>query len=256
MTSKNDLNFFDRLPEPSVESSERWVRVQFGGETIADSKHPILLLQYGPGLLPTYFFSRETVRMDLLEAGEEKDDRRYWTVKVNDTEAQNAAWSYINPSAKLADLQDHVTFQWNKMDAWYEEEEQVFVHARDPHKRVDVMPSSRHVRIVIDGKTIAETNRPHLLFETSLPTRYYIPSEDVRMEFLQPSTMSSQCPYKGIASYWSVKTDEHPIENVVWSYQNPIPEIPKIKGLLSFFNEKVDMYIDGELQPKPLTPWS
>src|SRR5438128_3465501 len=142
------------------------------------------------------------------------------------------------------------------MNAWYEEYEELFVHARDPHKRVDVLASSRHVRVVIAGETVAETRRSHLLFETNLPTRYYIPREDVRLDLLDPTDQTTRCPYKGIASYWSVKIGDQVVRNVVWSYPDPIPECPKIKGLLCIFQERVDLYVDGALQPRPQTPWS
>jgi uncharacterized protein (DUF427 family) len=132
----------------------------------------------------------------------------------------------------------------------------VFVHARDPHKRVDVVASSRYVRVVIAGETVAETRRPYLLFETGLPTRYYIPREDVRMDLLEPAGLQTRCPYKGIASYWSVRIGDHIAINGVWSYQETIPECPKIKDLLCFFNERVDLYVDGELQARPQSMWS
>jgi len=142
------------------------------------------------------------------------------------------------------------------MEGWYEEAEQIFVHARDPHKRVDVLASSRHLRVVIGGETVAETDRPFLLFETGLPTRFYIPQEDVRMEQLEPTSLTTRCPYKGVARYWSARIGDKVVRNVVWSYADPIPECPKIKGLLSFFNEKVDLYVDGDAQEHPRTPWS
>ena len=149
-----------------------------------------------------------------------------------------------------------VSFDWNAMDSWYEEEEEVFVHARDPHKRVDVLLSSRHVRVEVNGETVAETRRPHLLFETSLPTRYYIPAEDVRMELLEPSHLHTRCPYKGTAGYWHVNAGGQRVRNLVWSYRETIPENPRIRDLLCFFNEQVDLYVDGELQQRPITPWS
>jgi uncharacterized protein (DUF427 family) len=121
---------------------------------------------------------------------------------------------------------------------------------------MDVMPSSRYVRVEVNGVTVAESYRPHLLFETSLPTRYYLPREDVRMECLIPSEKTSRCPYKGIAEYWSVQVGDAVLEDVVWSYPDPIPENPKIAGLLCFYNEKVNLYVDGELQARPVTPWS
>lgn len=141
------------------------------------------------------------------------------------------------------------------MTGWYEEEEEIFVHARDPYKRVDVLPSARHVRVVIAGETVADTHQPFLLFETSLPTRYYLPTKDVRQEVLEPSDTTSQCPYKGRAAYWSVSIEDRVVKDVVWSYRDPIPECPKIRGLMCFFNERVDIYVDDELQMRPHSPW-
>ncbi len=250
-------------PSPFVEPSLRRVRVKFGGAIVADSKRPLLLSRYGPGhlpgFLPTYYFPRDDVRMDALEAGAPEDQEgivAYQTIRIGDHVAANAAWIVLDPPAELALLHNHVSFDWDRMEAWYEEEEEVFVHARDPHGRVDVLASARHVRVVIDGETIAETRRPHLLFETGLPTRYYIPREDVRMDLLTPATHTSRCPYKGVAQYWSATVGDRTLDNIVWSYPDPIPENPKIKDLLCFFNERVDLVVDGELQPRPLTPWS
>jgi uncharacterized protein (DUF427 family) len=244
---------------PLVEKSPRWVRVRFGGETIADSKNALLLRLYGPDNLPTYYFPQSDVRMDLLTEGTdqgESDGKQYHTVVAGQRRAENGAWTYVSPPADLADLQGHVSFEWDAMDSWFEEEEQIFVHARDPYKRVDVIASSRHVRVELDGQTVAETERPFLLFETGLPTRYYIPRQDVRMELLVPSDLGTQCPYKGVASYWSVKSGEGKRENIAWSYPNPIPENPKLRELICFFNERVDLYVDGERQVPPTTPWS
>jgi uncharacterized protein (DUF427 family) len=242
-----------------VEPTPRWIRVRFGGETIADSKRALLLRQYGPGRLPAYYFPRDDVRMDLLERAaptEGNVDSARWTVRVGDAVAEGAASMPIAPPPELAALAGHLTFVWDRMDAWYEEEEEVFVHARDPHKRVDALPSSRHIRVVIDGATVAESRRPTLLFETSLPTRYYLPPEDVRMDLLEPSTTSSRCPYKGIAAYWSARAGDRVARDVAWGYSDPITECPKIRGLLCFYNERVDLYVDGELQERPLSPWS
>jgi uncharacterized protein (DUF427 family) len=119
-----------------------------------------------------------------------------------------------------------------------------------------VLPSARHVRAVIDGETVAETRHPHLLFETSLPVRYYLPREDIRLELLEPTGLRTRCPYKGIACYWSARVGGKLHRNIVWSYPDPIAECPKIRGLFSFFNEHVDLHVDGELQVRPRTPWS
>ncbi|MDQ3966496.1 MAG: DUF427 domain-containing protein, partial [Actinomycetota bacterium] len=141
-------------------------------------------------------------------------------------------------------------------DAWYEEDEEVFVHPRDPYHRVDILDSSRHVRVLVNGEVVAETDRPELLFETGLPTRYYIPPEDVREELLVPSDTTTQCPYKGVASYWSVDAGGELFEDLSWYYPEPLPEAAKISGLLCFFNERVDLEVDGEKQPRPRTRWS
>jgi uncharacterized protein (DUF427 family) len=244
---------------PAVEPTARWVRVRFAGQVIADSRHALLLTQYGRHQLPSYYFPQSDVRMASLLAGTgaDPDDEVAWrSVQVDDRVATNAAWIVLRPPPVLAPLSGYVSFAWGKMDGWYEEEEEVFVHARDPHKRVDVLPSSRHVRVAIDGAVVAETRRPHLLYETTLPTRYYIPREDVRMELLEPTGLQSRCPYKGIASYWNVRVGQRAVQNIVWSYADPIAECPKIRGLLSFFNEHVDLYVDGDLQTRPITPWS
>ncbi len=138
----------------------------------------------------------------------------------------------------------------------YEEEEEVFVHARDPYKRVDAIASSRHVEVSVGGVTVADSRRPILLFETMLPTRYYLPREDVRMDVLQSSDTKTRCPYKGIASYWSARVGDRLVLDIVWSYPDPIKENPKIKELMCFFNERVDLTVDGELRPRPRTKWS
>jgi uncharacterized protein (DUF427 family) len=143
------------------------------------------------------------------------------------------------------------------MDAWFEEDDQIYRHARDPYKRIDVVNSSRHVQVIVGGEIVADTRRPRLLFETGLPIRYYIPKEDVRMEWLIPSDTKTQCPYKGIASYYSVKVGENVHKDLVWYYPFPIPECPKIENLVCFYNERVDaLIVNGEQEEKVPTPWS
>lgn len=237
------------------EPSQRWVRVQFNGQFVANSKRANLV--WPEGYLLTYYFPVEDVRLDwLAPAREGSDGKVYYDVRVEEQVAEAAAWSYPDPAPELEPLRGYITFKWNKMDHWFEEEEEVFVHPRDPYHRVDTVPSSRHIKVVVDGVTIAETNRPYLLFETGLPIRYYIPQEDVRMDLLEPTRAMTSCPYKGDASYWSIKIDDKVYRNYVWGYMDPIPESPKISGLLSFFNEKVDIYVDGELEERPETVWS
>jgi uncharacterized protein (DUF427 family) len=236
------------------------VRVVFNGATIADSKRVKLLRETGHR--PVYYFPREDVRMDLLQHTDHhthcsyKGDASYWTIRVGDRAAENAVWSYLDPIPEQQAIKGYLAFYWNLVDAWYEEAEQIFAHARDPYHRVDVLDSTRHVRVEINGQTVAETSRPRLLFETGHPTRYYIPQQDVRMDLLTPTETHTRCPYKGEASYWMAKVGEAELPDIVWSYLDPIAECPRIKSYCSFFNEKVDIYVDGELQPRPITSWS
>lgn len=240
-----------------LEESPRRVRAFLGGLAVADSTRMMLL--HEPGRLPVYYFPRDDVRMELLEPGdrdagdERKGPASYWHVRANGKLAENAAVAYRRPPAGAPDLSGYVAFEWDAMDAWYEEDDEVFGHARDPYHRVDVLSSSREVRIVIDGELLAETRRPRLLFETGLPTRYYIPKLDVRMELLRPSTAQTVCPYKGTASYWTATVGGTTYEDIAWSYEHPIVECPKIEGLLAFFNEKVDVEVDGEREQRPQT---
>jgi uncharacterized protein (DUF427 family) len=244
-----------------IEQSPRRVRVTFGGETIADSKRAVLLRE--AKCLPVYYFPREDVRGDLMRSAEHrshcpyKGDASYWTIQIGAKVAESAAWAYPVPTPEAAALKDHFAFQWDLMDAWYEEDEEIFVHPRDPYKRIDVLQSSRRVSVVVNGETVADTRRPRLLFETGHPTRYYIPLEDVRGDLLAPSETGSRCPYKGVASYWSVKAGGKIFADLAWSYSEPIPECPKIKGLICFFQEReATLRVDGEELPKLRTKWS
>ncbi len=245
----------------TFERSPRRVRVKFGGETIADSTGAHLLFETRH--LPVYYFPRANVRMDLLRATEHhsfcpyKGTASYWTVVVGGREAENAVWGYPEPIEEVAGIADYVAFYWNRVDSWWEEDDEIFVHPRDPYKRVDVLNSTRSVRVVVGGVTIAETRRARFPFETRLPTRYYIPPEDVRMDLLVASDKVTACPYKGTAGYYSVKIGEQVFPDIVWTYPDPIEECPKIKGHLAFFNEQVDdILVDGASVPRPVTPWS
>lgn len=244
-----------------METSPRRVRVEFGGEVIADSLRTLLVRETKH--VPVYYFPKPDVRMDLLSATGHathcpfKGDASYWTIGAGGRTSENAVWGYEDPFVECARLEDHVAFYWNKVDRWYEEDDEIFVHARDPYKRVDVVRSSRPVKVILGGETVAESVNARFLFETGLPTRYYLPPGDVRRELLTPSDAASSCPYKGNAVYWTAAAGGRVFENIVWSYPEPIPEMPGIKGLMCFFNEKVDdILIDGVSIEKVETPWS
>jgi uncharacterized protein (DUF427 family) len=243
------------------EDSRRRVRVVFGGITVADSTRVMLLHEFGR--LPVFYFPLEDVRLDLMEETSRrsysplKGEASYWAIRVGDRVAEDAAWSYLSPLPDGPPIKGYLAFYWHLMDAWYEEDEQVIAHARDPYKRVDILPSSRHVRVVLAGVTIVDSRRPRLLIETGLPTRYYLPEQDVRIDLLEPTGTTTQCPYKGQASYWSATIGERVFKDIVWSYRDPLPACSPISSLLCFFNERVDaIYVDDERQAVPSTPWS
>src|SRR5580704_9112785 len=209
----------------TFEPSPRRVRVKFGGETIADSGNAHLLFETRH--LPVYYFPKSDVRMDLLAPTDHhtfcpyKGTASYWSVSAGGKTAENAVWAYPEPFDEVAAIKDFVAFYWNRMEAWFEEDDEIFVHPRDPYKRVDVLNSSRHVQVILGGETVADSRRARFLFETRLPTRYYIPPEDLRRDLLVPSDKVTACPYKGTARYYSVKIGDQFFQDVVWSYPEP-----------------------------------
>jgi uncharacterized protein (DUF427 family) len=247
-------------PRHLLEPTARWVRVRFAGQLVADSRRALLLRE--PGRVPVYYFPRADIRAEaLVPVGHAtpcpRDGATCWAVQVGDRVAEHAAWGYPAPPGDRLALRDHVAFEWAKMDAWYEEDDEVYVHARDPYKRVDVLHSSRHVRVVVAGEVVADSRRPALVFETGLPTRYYLPKADVRMDLLEPTETETRCPYKGLASYYSARIGSTVVWDIAWCYRHPIPECSKIENLVCFFNERVEaLYVDGQLEPRPRTRWS
>jgi len=243
-------------PTTTVEPTPRRIRVRLGGEVVAESDSAQLLVQYGPGGLPTYYLPRRDVRPAVLvDEAAGADGRLTWAVRAGGMRVGAAAWTHPDPTGEMAALDDHVTFSWRHLE-WFEEDERVFVHARDPHKRVDALRSSRRVQVLVAGEPVADSVRPLLLFETSLPTRYYLPFSDVRTELLEASDTVSFCPYKGRARYWSVRVGEVLVPDALWSYPEPIPDNPKIRDLVCFFNERVDLVVDGKPLDRPASPWS
>jgi uncharacterized protein (DUF427 family) len=237
-----------------LEPTPKRVRVVLAGETIADSLRAMLL--HESGHQPIYYFPPEDVRADVLEPSDrhthcpKKGDASYYTLRVGDRVEDAAAWYYPHPLPDAPPIKDLIAFYWSRMDSWLEEDEEVFAHPRDPYHRIDVMRSSRHVRVSLDGELLADSDRAVALFESNLPPRWYLPREDVLAE-LEPSDTITRCPYKGLASYYSVNGGE----DLIWFYPDPLPEASRIKDLLCFFNERVDLELDGELQERPESPW-
>jgi uncharacterized protein (DUF427 family) len=164
---------------------------------------------------------------------------------------EGAATGFDDP-----DLENHIALHFHAFDAWFEEDEPIVGHPRDPFKRIDIRESSRHVQVQADGQTVADSRRTHLLFETWLPVRYYFPPEDVRTDLLTPTDHKTYCAYKGQASYWTVDAGGQRHENLAWTYTEPLSDSRQIAGLIAFFNEHADITVDGETVGRPATEWS
>ena len=228
-----------------VEQGAKRIRGFVGGELVVETFKPLLVwekLHY-----PTYYFPLDDVRAELLTSegrtshSPSRGDAEVMTLAAGGVSRSGAALRYDR--SPFESLWETVRFEWDAVDAWFEEDEQVFTHARDPYTRVDILPSSRDVRIEADGIVIAQSDKPTLLFETRLPVRYYLPKTDIRMDLLSPRDTVTHCPYKGEAEYWSLKHDDAN-GAVAWSYRTPLPESQKIAGLVAFYPEKVDIYVD------------
>jgi uncharacterized protein (DUF427 family) len=167
--------------------------------------------------------------------------------------AQNRPGAGFYPSDP--DLAGYVVLDFGAFDAWYEEDEPNVGHPRDPFHRIDVLPSSRHVRVELDGHVLAESSRPALLLETMLPARYYLPRDDIRAE-LTPSDTRTWCAYKGQACYWSAAVGDRVVPDIAWTYEQPLHDAARVRGLIAFFTERLDVIVDGERLERPITPWS
>ncbi len=251
-----------------IESTPRRVRDVFAGVTVADTRRRVVLRSVGARRgTPVYYVPAQDVRLDLLRASNETlndphlGQVAYYDIVVGDRVAENATWRFdasvpgvAGPTISGApDLRGYVAFRWAKLDAWFEEDEEVIQHARDPYVWIDCLPSTRHVRVVVDGETVAETTHPILLFETVLITRYYIPKLDVRMDLLRPSSSRTLCPYKGQAHYYSLEISGRVHEDMAWYYPQATRQAARIAGShVAFFEEQVDyIEVDGVRNPRP-----
>jgi uncharacterized protein (DUF427 family) len=241
-----------------IETSAKRVRAYVGGVAVVDSRRPLLVWEVP--YYPAYYFPLEDVRTDLLVETDttthspSRGDARHFTIKAGDGERVDAAWRYVD--SPIEQLRDAVRFDWDAVDGWFEEDEEVFVHPRDPYTRVDILPTSRHVRVEVDGVVLADSTHARVLFETGLPPRWYLPKVDVRMDLLVPTASVTRCPYKGQARYWSAQVGDRLVPDLAWSYPTPLPESVRIAGLIAFYNEHVDLVIDGERQTRPKTKFS
>jgi uncharacterized protein (DUF427 family) len=209
----------------------RWIRGTRKGATVVDSRRAILVWEPGKRV-PIYAFPTDDVA---LPCSSDAD-----SLGVRD---------FDDP-----DLDGYVTVPWDALEHWYEEDEEVFVHPRDPFVRVDALHSSRHVRVERDSEVLAESEKPILVFETGLPTRYYLPGNDVEASLLADSDRQTGCPYKGFASYRDVVLGDRRHPGLFWYYESPFGDVSEIKGYLAPYNERVDLIIDDEPQERPAAP--
>jgi uncharacterized protein (DUF427 family) len=234
------------------EPSGKRVRIFLGGEKIVDSDDALYVWE-SPWYPQYYLPMADVVEGALLPSpttshSPSRGTADHFTVRGGGREAPDAAWSYGD--SQLPELRNRVRFDFDSMDAWFEEDEEIFVHPRDPATRVQILPSSRRVTIELDGITVADSSHPTLLYETHMPRRTYIPKVDVRMDLLTPTSSTTRCPYKGTARYWSLPGND----DVAWSYPTPLGESAQIAGLVAFYDERVDVTVDGVRQVRPSRP--
>ena len=249
------FNFDPGRPEHVlyVESCPRRVRVVLGGETVADSIDVRLL--HSPGRTPTYLFPPAHVRTELFTPSERRRSdpgmgvAAYWDLRVGERGAPAAAYSWQQPPESAKVIAGLIAFDWDAMDGVFEEDEEVFVHPRDPYTRIDVLRSSRLVRVRLHSTLVAESTRPRMLIESGLPVRWYLPREDVRTDLLEPSYTTTRCPYKGVAHYWSLRLDGLLEKDILWTYPEPFRDAEAVGGLMCFVDDRLDLEVDGD-------PWS
>jgi uncharacterized protein (DUF427 family) len=240
-----------------VESGHKRVRAYLAGDLVADTAAPLYVWE--SPYYPAYYVPAGDVKATLVPTGGTEHSPSRGDADVLDVvtaHAKAAAGALRYPDSPIEELRDAVRLDWNAMTEWLEEDEPVYTHPRDPYTRVDILASSRVIRVELDGVVLAESHSPRILFETGLPARYYVPITDVRMDMLVPSTSETHCPYKGTATYWSIQLGERTYDDYVWIYRTPLPESQKVAGLACFYNEKVDIFIDGVEQPRPRTHFS
>jgi uncharacterized protein (DUF427 family) len=262
------------------EPTAKRVRATLGGATVVDSTRAALVWE-PRRIVPSYAVPAADIHAELVpvaaragDGGAEADGVLLpdvfarpvldpsvpFTAHTADGEAVDVrAGGRSRPGAGMRltdpDLAGYVVLDFRAFDGWSEEDEPIVAHPRDPFHRIDVLASSRHVRVEADGQVLAESSRPMLLFETMLPTRYYLPPEDVAAE-LVPSDTQTYCAYKGRASYLSASAGGRLIPDLAWTYREPLADALRVGGLIAFFNERVDVVLDGRRGERPITPWS
>jgi uncharacterized protein (DUF427 family) len=243
-------------PVNHVEPVPRRIRALLSGETIFDTTAASYVWEWPH--YPQYYIPLADVRRDLLVVeGAHQSSRgavEVYGLRVKDVYRPHAA--RLLTDSPVDGLSGTVRFEWAALDAWFEEDERVFVHPRNPYTRVDAVRSTRSVRIELDGAVLAESSSPVMVFETGLPTRYYLNRTETNFAYLVPTGTVTECPYKGTTTYWSVRVGETVHPDLAWCYEFPTRALSAIAGLIAFYNEKVDILLDGQLLTRPTTHFS
>ena len=233
-----------------IEAGAKRVRAYLEGHLVADTLRPLYVWEIP--YYPAYYLPRADVTATLVDTGEVKrspsrgDGHRH-DVRVEGAVAAGAALTF--PDSPFDELRDHVRLDWDAMTSWFEEDEEVFTHPRSPYSRIDILPSSRHVVVTAGDTVLADTTKAHVLHETGLPPRWYVPQVDVRMDRLVLSDTVTHCPYKGTTVHYSLRDGT---ADVAWSYPTPLPESLRIAGLLAFYDDRVTVTVDdAPLAPAP-----
>lgn len=225
----------------------RRVRAELRGYAVLATDRGMLL--HETGLLPALYVPFEDIPETVLSPSEHtthcpfKGDAAYWNLTVGGHTAENAVWAYPEPTDAASWLRGLASMYWTAADTWYDEEEQVEGHLRDPFHRVDARSAKRTVRVSFQGETIAVTDHPKVLSETGLPNRFYLPPEVVRQDLLAPSRTSSYCPYKGRAKYWSLRVGDTEVADVAWSYSHPLKDAQDVRGHICFLHDDLTIEV-------------
>ncbi|HZS20275.1 MAG TPA: DUF427 domain-containing protein, partial [Pseudonocardiaceae bacterium] len=239
-------------PVNSVEPVPRRIRAFLSNEVVFDTTAAWYVWEWP--YYPQYYIPIADVRRDLLILeGSHHSSRgpvEVYGLRVKDVHRPHAARLLTDSS--VDGLSGTVRFEWAALDAWFEEDERVFVHPRNPYARVDALRSTRRLRIELEGVVLAESSSPVMVVETGLPTRYYLNRTEVDFEQLEPSDTVTACPYKGVTSgYWSLRDDGSLHRDLAWAYDFPTRQLEPIAGLIAFYNEKVDLFLDGRKLERP-----
>jgi uncharacterized protein (DUF427 family) len=265
------------LGELQYEPTPKRVRANVGERALIDSRRAVLVWE-PKRVVPSYAVPVEDVAAELTPTAADPDAAAHpvrlsddgppvldpgtpfavhstpgeaLSLRSGDVVLDGAAFRVADPA-----LAGYVVLDFAAFDVWREEEDRIYAHPRDPFKRIDVRQGAQHVTVARDGQVLADSKRPKLLFETHITPRHYLPREDVRMDLLVESDSRSECAYKGEARYWSARLGDDVVPDLCWSYENPLSDATEVRDLICFYDEHVDLTIDGVPLPRPVTPWS